>query len=82
MSPANYVAQWSTPMLLIHGSKDFAIVDAEAIGAFNALQQYVSIFNGAHCQNNSQALVFRRGVPGRLVVFPDENHYVMKPSNT
>ena len=24
----------------------------------------------------------RRGVPSRLVVFPDENHWVLKPANS
>ncbi|KAJ7189840.1 Alpha/Beta hydrolase protein [Mycena pura] len=38
-SPANYVSKWSTPMLLIHGSKDYRLPETESIGAFNALQQ-------------------------------------------
>ncbi|KZT35118.1 alpha/beta-hydrolase [Sistotremastrum suecicum HHB10207 ss-3] len=38
-SPANFVANWSTPQLLIHGSKDYRLAETESIGAFNALQQ-------------------------------------------
>jgi acetyl esterase/lipase len=38
-SPSNYVANWSTPQLLIHGSKDFRLPETESIGAFHALQQ-------------------------------------------
>lgn len=42
MSPANYVDKWTTPMLIIHGSKDYGIAESEAIAAFHALQQYVT----------------------------------------
>ncbi|KAJ7675680.1 Alpha/Beta hydrolase protein [Mycena polygramma] len=38
-SPSNYVANWSTPQLLIHGSKDYRLPETESIGAFHALQQ-------------------------------------------
>jgi len=38
-SPANYVDKWSTPQLLIHGSKDYRLPETESIGAFHALQQ-------------------------------------------
>ncbi|KAJ7795616.1 Alpha/Beta hydrolase protein [Mycena olivaceomarginata] len=38
-SPSNYVANWSTPQLLIHGSKDFRLPETESIGPFHALQQ-------------------------------------------
>jgi len=41
MSPSNFVAQWSTPQLLIHGSKDYRLPETESIGAFHALQQSV-----------------------------------------
>ncbi|PPQ84495.1 hypothetical protein CVT26_003741 [Gymnopilus dilepis] len=61
-SPANYVHKWSTPQLLIHGSKDYRLPETESIGAFHALQQL--------------------GVPSRLVVFPDENHWVLNHGNS
>jgi dipeptidyl aminopeptidase/acylaminoacyl peptidase len=38
-SPSNYVDKWSTPMLIIHGGKDYSVPETEAIGAFHALQQ-------------------------------------------
>lgn len=38
-NPANYVHKWSTPQLLIHGSKDYRLPETEGIGAFHALQQ-------------------------------------------
>ncbi|KIY45662.1 alpha/beta-hydrolase [Fistulina hepatica ATCC 64428] len=61
-NPSNYVHKWSTPQLLIHGSKDYRLPETEGIGAFNALQQ--------------------RGVPSRLVIFPDENHWVLNHGNS
>jgi dipeptidyl aminopeptidase/acylaminoacyl peptidase len=27
------------------------------------------------------SLLARRGVPAKLIVFPDENHWVLKPAN-
>ncbi|KAF9013539.1 alpha/beta-hydrolase [Cyathus striatus] len=60
--PANYVHKWSTPQLLVHGSKDYRLPETESIGAFHALQQL--------------------GVPSRLVVFPDENHWVLNHGNS
>ncbi|TDL17751.1 alpha/beta-hydrolase [Rickenella mellea] len=61
-SPSNFVHKWSTPQLLIHGSKDYRLPETESIGAFHALQQL--------------------GIPSRLVVFPDENHWVLKHGNS
>ena len=40
-SPMNFVNKWSTPQLLIHGSKDYRLPETESIGAFHALQQFV-----------------------------------------
>ncbi|CAK5269924.1 unnamed protein product [Mycena citricolor] len=39
MSPHRFVDKWSTPQLLIHGSKDYRLAETESIGAFHALQQ-------------------------------------------
>ncbi|KAF7365063.1 Dipeptidyl-peptidase 5 [Mycena venus] len=61
-SPSNYVANWSTPQLLIHGSKDYRLPETESIGAFHALQQL--------------------GIPTRLVIFPNENHWVLNHGNS
>ena len=61
-NPVNYVKNWKTPMLVIHGANDFRVVDTQGIATFNALQ--------------------RRGIPGKLLHFPDENHWVMKPNNS
>lgn len=61
-NPVNYVGNWKTPMLVIHGGRDYRVVDAQGIGTFNALQ--------------------RRGIPSKLLYFPDENHWVLKPHNS
>jgi dipeptidyl aminopeptidase/acylaminoacyl peptidase len=61
-SPVNLIQNWSTPELVIHGAKDYRVVDTQGLATFNALQ--------------------RRGVPSRLLYFPDENHWVLKPVNS
>jgi dipeptidyl aminopeptidase/acylaminoacyl peptidase len=61
-NPVHHVARWRTPMLVIHGEKDFRIPYSQSLGAFNALQ--------------------RRNIPSRLLVFPDENHWILKPQNS
>lgn len=61
-NPVNYVKNWKTPMLVIHGEKDYRVVDTEGLATFNALQ--------------------RRGIPSKLLYFPDECHWVLKPQNS
>lgn len=61
-NPVNHVAQWTKPMLVIHGEQDFRVPDIEGIATFTALQ--------------------RRGIPSRLLYFPNENHWVLKPANS
>ncbi|HEX9173776.1 MAG TPA: prolyl oligopeptidase family serine peptidase, partial [Telluria sp.] len=61
-NPVHHVTKWKTPMLVIHGEKDYRIPVSQGIGAFTALQ--------------------RQGVESKLLVFPDENHWVLKPANS
>ncbi len=61
-SPIQFVGNWKTPQLVIHGALDYRVVDTQGIATFNALQ--------------------RRGVPSRLLYYPDENHWVLKPLNS
>jgi dipeptidyl aminopeptidase/acylaminoacyl peptidase len=61
-NPIDHVDKWQTPMLIIHGGRDYRVVDTQGLSAFTALQ--------------------RRGVPSRLLYFPDENHWVLKPANS
>ena len=37
-SPANYLANWSTPMLVVHGEQDFRVDVSEGMQAFTALR--------------------------------------------
>jgi dipeptidyl aminopeptidase/acylaminoacyl peptidase len=61
-NPIDYVKNWKTPMLVIHGERDFRIPYAQGLATFTALQ--------------------RKGIPSKLLVFPDENHWVLKPRNS
>jgi dipeptidyl aminopeptidase/acylaminoacyl peptidase len=38
-SPSNFVRNWRTPTLVIHGGRDFRLVDGEGLSTFTALQR-------------------------------------------
>ncbi|ORX62822.1 alpha/beta-hydrolase [Hesseltinella vesiculosa] len=38
-SPSNFVHQWKTPTLVIHGGRDFRLPESEGIAVFTALQR-------------------------------------------
>ncbi|MBN2588576.1 MAG: S9 family peptidase [Sedimentisphaerales bacterium] len=38
-NPVNFVENWKTPMLVIHGGQDFRVADTQGLGTFNALQR-------------------------------------------
>ncbi len=38
-SPLSYVRNWKTPMLVIHGGKDYRVVDSQGISTFTLLQR-------------------------------------------
>jgi dipeptidyl aminopeptidase/acylaminoacyl peptidase len=38
-NPVNHVANWSLPMLIIHGGRDYRVPDTQGISAFTALQR-------------------------------------------
>ena len=60
-SPHLFVDQWDTPILCIHGEKDYRILANQGMAAFDAAKM--------------------RGVDAQLLIFPDENHWVLKPQN-
>ena len=60
-SPHKFIDKWDTPILCIHGEKDYRINANQGMGAFNAARL--------------------RGIPAELLLFPDENHWVLKPQN-
>lgn len=61
-NPVNLVKNWKTPMLVIHGAKDYRVPVEQGIATFTALQ--------------------RKGIASQFLVFPDENHWVLKPQNS
>jgi len=60
-NPSNYVSNWATPTLVIHGGRDYRLDITNGLSTFTTLQ--------------------RLGIPSKLLVFPEENHWVMKPQN-
>ena len=60
-SPHLFVDKWDTPILCIHGEKDYRINATQGMSAFNAAKM--------------------KGIEAQLLIFPDENHWVLKPQN-
>jgi dipeptidyl aminopeptidase/acylaminoacyl peptidase len=60
-SPHLFVDKWDTPILVIHGEKDYRILASQGMAAFNA--------------------AVLRGVPAQMLIFPEENHWVLQPQN-
>ena len=60
-SPHLYVDKWDTPILCIHGEKDYRILHSQGQSAFSAARMH--------------------GIPAELLLYPDENHWVLKPQN-
>lgn len=61
-SPHKFVDKWDTPILCIHGEKDYRIMASQGMQAFNAAKIL--------------------GIPAELLVYPDENHWIMQPQNS
>jgi len=60
-SPHLFVDKWDTPILVIHGEKDYRILASQGMAAFNA--------------------AILRGVPAEMLIFPEENHWILQPQN-
>lgn len=60
-SPHRFTDRIKTPMLLLHGEKDYRVPYTQSLELFSALR--------------------RRGVKARLVVFSDENHWILGAAN-
>ena len=60
-SPNRYAASLKTPMLVVHGEKDFRVPITQGLELYGVLTA--------------------KGVPARLVAYPDENHWVLKGTN-
>lgn len=60
-SPNRYAMHLKTPMLVLHGEKDFRVPVTQGLELYGVLTA--------------------KGVPARLVAYPDENHWVLKGAN-
>ena len=61
-NPARFARGMVTPMLVIHGEKDYRVPETQGLACYNVLKA--------------------KGVPARLVYFPDEGHWILKPQNS
>jgi dipeptidyl aminopeptidase/acylaminoacyl peptidase len=61
-NPARYAKGFVTPMLVLHGERDFRVPVTQGLECYGVLKA--------------------KGVPARLVYFPDENHWILKPRNS
>jgi dipeptidyl aminopeptidase/acylaminoacyl peptidase len=61
-SPSNFVREFKTPTLVIHGEQDFRVPYGQGLQLFTALQI--------------------QKVPSKLLLYPDEGHWILKPQNT
>jgi dipeptidyl aminopeptidase/acylaminoacyl peptidase len=60
-SPNRQAKNFQTPMLILHGEKDYRVPVTQGLEIYGTLQA--------------------KGIPARLVYYPDENHWVMKGLN-
>jgi dipeptidyl aminopeptidase/acylaminoacyl peptidase len=61
-SPHEYAKNFKTPMLVIHGQKDYRLDVSQGFDLFTTLQM--------------------EGIPSKMLYFPDEGHWVLKPQNS
>jgi dipeptidyl aminopeptidase/acylaminoacyl peptidase len=61
-SPIRFASGMNTPMLVIHGERDYRVPVGQGLLVYGVLKA--------------------KGVPARLVYFPDENHWILKPQNS
>ncbi len=61
-SPHNFVNNFKTPILIIHGELDYRVPIGESLQLYTAVQ--------------------RKGIDSKLLIFPDEGHWVLKPQNS
>lgn len=60
-SPNRYAAGFKTPMLVLHGERDYRVPVTQGLELYGVLTA--------------------KGIPARLVYYPDENHWVLKGQN-
>ncbi len=60
-SPNRYAENFRTPVLILHGERDFRVPVGQGLEFYGTLTA--------------------KGVPARLVYYPDENHWILKGQN-
>ncbi|WP_194396493.1 S9 family peptidase [Microbacterium atlanticum] len=66
-SPHRFVANIRTPLLVIHGDKDYRVPIGEGLRLWSELAEH-------HADEEGR-------MPHRFLYFPDENHWVLKPQH-
>jgi dipeptidyl aminopeptidase/acylaminoacyl peptidase len=61
-NPMRFAAGFRSPMLVIHGERDYRVPHAQGIEIYNVYKAMK--------------------LPARLVCYPDENHWILKPRNS
>ncbi|MDP4334823.1 prolyl oligopeptidase family serine peptidase [Curtobacterium sp. A7_M15] len=65
--PHRFVADITSPMLVIHGDKDYRVPIGEGLRLWSELAEHHAAGDGT--------------MPHRFLYFPDENHWVLKPQH-
>ena len=61
-NPARFARGFTTPMLVIHGERDYRVPHTQGLAVYNVYKA--------------------KGAEARLLFFPDENHWILKPQNS
>jgi dipeptidyl aminopeptidase/acylaminoacyl peptidase len=61
-NPMRHAAGFRSPMLVIHGEKDYRVPFDQGLAIYNVYKAM--------------------GLPARLLTFPDEGHWILKPGNS
>lgn len=67
-SPHHSVRDIVTPMLVIHGDRDYRVPVGESLRLWSELAEHHAADDGT--------------TPHRFLVFPDENHWILKPQHS
>jgi dipeptidyl aminopeptidase/acylaminoacyl peptidase len=65
-SPHRFVREIRTPMLVIHGDRDYRVPIGEALRLWAELTEH---HDGGE------------GIPHKFLYFPDENHWILTPQH-
>ncbi len=66
-SPHRFVDRMTTPMLVIHGDKDYRVPIGEALFLWSELARHHMADDGT--------------MPHKLLYYPDENHWILQPQH-